>query len=1076
MRYKLEVVEPRAVPIPDQGRVKEFPLSKVSPLVRATGRVRAQIVLTGVVLFVSLHAVMPAIGQVRWRSAPADHAVAATPKENVATLRNLLSEQGVRHFIARLSQPADDTVRARLSQSGIELLAPLGDNAFFAVASGARAPDFGAIERLTALASIQPVDEAFKLHPALAAGELPGWAIVGRIMDQATQVEVDLVALYVMFHRDVPLAKASELVEAHQAVVQAELFSVHTLVIELPRSRIDAITALDAVQWIEPPLPQMSTVNSSNRIITQANTAQTVPYSLDGTGVDVMVYDGGTARATHQDFGGRLTVRDGSGMITHATHVAGTIGGSGAASGGANRGMAPGVIMQSYGFQVSGGGTFLYTNPGDLESDYNQAINTFDCDISNNSIGTNTEINGFSCSIQGDYGVTDALIDAIVRGSLGAPFRVVWAAGNERQGSRCDVEGFGDYYSIAPPSGAKNHICVGAINSNNDSMTSFSSWGPVDDGRLKPDIVAPGCQSNDDGGVTSCSAAGDASYTVSCGTSMACPTVTGLCALLLEDHRAQFPLLPDPRNSTLKVLLAHNAVDLGNTGPDYQFGYGSVRILNTIDFMRSGNFTESELSQGSVLTATVNVAPETPTLKITLAWDDAPGTPNISPALVNDLDLVVISPSQAQAFPWTLNPNNPSAAAVRTTANHVDNIEQVLVNSPEAGEWTVRIAGTNVPAGPQPFSIASSEPLSEFFSVALILPSGVPDVVLPGESSEIPATILAVNDSIVPGSELMHYRFDGGPFTSVPLTPLGGGDYSVTLPGPLCDDVPEFYFSVEGAASGVVTNPSGGAANPFTLAVGASEVPFEDDMEIDRGWTVGAAGGILDDNATTGVWVRVNPNGTAAQPEDDHTPPPGVICWVTGQGAVGGGLGDNDVDGGKTTLVSPILDLSDGDATISYWRWYSNDTGGGPNADTFRVDISNIGGGGWVNVETVGPAGAGTSGGWIFHSFDVGDFVTPTAQIRLRFVAEDAGEGSLVEAALDDFRVERFACVFVPEECPGILGDMDGSTVVDAMDVQGFVDANVMSPFFDPCADLAMPFGVLDSSDADAFVDLLLSQ
>jgi hypothetical protein len=65
-----------------------------------------------------------------------------------------------------------------------------------------------------------------------------------------------------------------------------------------------------------------------------------------------------------------------------------------------------------------------------------------------------------------------------VRGSLGAPFRIVWANGNERQGSRCDVEGYGDYYSTAPPAGAKNHITVGALNSNNDSMTSFSELGP----------------------------------------------------------------------------------------------------------------------------------------------------------------------------------------------------------------------------------------------------------------------------------------------------------------------------------------------------------------------------------------------------------------------------------------------------------------------------------------------------------------------------------------------------------------------------------------------------------------------
>ena len=90
-----------------------------------------------------------------------------------------------------------------------------------------------------------------------------------------------------------------------------------------------------------------------------------------------MVYDAGTARSTHVDFGGRLTVRDGSGQHFHATHVAGTIGGSGSASGGVNRGMAPAVTIESYGFEYDGTGTFLYTNPGDFEADYADAIASY---------------------------------------------------------------------------------------------------------------------------------------------------------------------------------------------------------------------------------------------------------------------------------------------------------------------------------------------------------------------------------------------------------------------------------------------------------------------------------------------------------------------------------------------------------------------------------------------------------------------------------------------------------------------------------------------------------------------------
>ena len=114
-------------------------------------------------------------------------------------------------------------------------------------------------------------------------------------------------------------------------------------------------------------------------------------------------------------------------------------------------------------------------------------------------------------------------------------------------------------------------------------------------------------------------------------------------------------------------------------------------------------------------------------------------------------------------------------------------------------------------------------------------------------------------------------------------------------------------------------------------------------------------------------------------------------------------MGDRDVDNGKTTLFSSTLDLSaEPNALLSYWRWYSNDEGSFPNADVFVVDISNDGGQTWTNVETVGPTGPGTSGGWQFHEFTVSDIVTPTAEIMLRFVASDEDRGSIIEAAIDD--------------------------------------------------------------------------
>jgi hypothetical protein len=160
----------------------------------------------------------------------------------------------------------------------------------------------------------------------------------------------------------------------------------------------------------------------------------------------------------------------------------------------------------------------------------------------------------------------------------------------------------------------------------------------------------------------------------------------------------------------------------------------------------------------------------------------------------------------------------------------------------------------------------------------------------------------------------------------------------------------------------------------------------------------------------------VNPVGTIAQPSGALF---GEFCYVTGQHP-GGGAGANDVDGGRTTLLSPILDLSnakDASVEIQYWRWYSNGAGAAPNADVFTVDISNDGGSTWVNVETVGPGGPEVNGGWFQVNFDPATLITLTDQVQLRFIAADEGAGSLVEAAIDGLLVRSTGCTADP--CPG---------------------------------------------------------
>lgn len=649
-------------------------------------------------------------GEIAWRSGPATTAFrgAADAAQDIAALTMVRDAAASQHIVVQFDRPLTAHEHAALAVAGVTLLNYLGNDAFFAAVDATRLDPAG-VAQVTALQVAVPVARDWKLHPDLVADVVVPWSLVRPTMQELADgaaMPVDpTVGAYVLFHPDVPLDTTGRaLVAQYGATVRAALRSINGLVIELPYTQIKNLALEDAVQYIEPPLPQFAELNNSNRAITGSDTAQAPPYNLDGTGVTVLVYDGGTVLTTHADLAGRVRVGDGGALSDHSTHVAGTIGGTGAASAGLYRGMAPGVQIESYEFDTGGAleAGFLYTDPGDIEHDYNESMNMYGADIASNSIGSNVARNGFPCEWEGDYGATSALIDAIVRGSLGAPFRVVWAGGNERGNGSCGTS----FNTVAPPSGAKNHLSIGALNSNDDTVTYFTSFGPTDDGRLKPDFSAPGCQTSDDQGVTSCSSSGG--YVTYCGTSMATPTVSGMTALLLQDYRLYYPGEPDPRNSTLKALYANTAVDLGNAGPDFRSGYGSVRIVPAIETMRAGNFVEGELGQGDTVQMLVIVSPGDPELKVTLAWDDVPGTPNVSPALVNDLDLRVFDPSLTRHYPWTLNPADPNAPAVQTQEDHTNNIEQVYIANPTPGAYLIELAGTNVPQPSQPFSLVAS--------------------------------------------------------------------------------------------------------------------------------------------------------------------------------------------------------------------------------------------------------------------------------------------------------------------------------------------------------------------------------
>jgi hypothetical protein len=256
----------------------------------------------------------------------------------------------------------------------------------------------------------------------------------------------------------------------------------------------------------------------------------------------------------------------------------------------------------------------------------------------------------------------------------------------------------------------------------------------------------------------------------------------------------------------------------------------------------------------------------------------------------------------------------------------------------------------------------------------------------------------------------------------------GGGSYQAAIPSAPCRATVQFYFQAGTTTGGTATYPAGGATAPLSAVALSAVLAYDDACETNSGWTVGAPG----DSATTGVWGLMAPQATPAQPGADHTPGSGTNCWVT-DGRAGTGVGTFDVDCGATTLTSPrftaLSTQFSGDAYVSYWRWYSNDQGSQPNTNSMPVSISNDDGATWTQLELV----TDNANAWTFHTFRVAAFLTPTAAMRLRFVARDL-TGAVVEAAVDDVQLAVTGCPFSP-------ADFNQDGVINVQDFLAFLAA-----------------------------------
>ncbi|MFK7758321.1 MAG: M14 family zinc carboxypeptidase [Phycisphaerales bacterium] len=295
-----------------------------------------------------------------------------------------------------------------------------------------------------------------------------------------------------------------------------------------------------------------------------------------------------------------------------------------------------------------------------------------------------------------------------------------------------------------------------------------------------------------------------------------------------------------------------------------------------------------------------------------------------------------------------------------------------------------------------------------------------------GAINPVMLTIADGISTVDPASVILRARIgNSGAFASIPMTDLGSSSFTGDLPPAPCDEIIEYYFSAVSQSGASVSFPVNGESAPLSVLAQEVELAFDDAMETDTGWVVGQPS----DTATTGIWERAVPESTPAQPENDHTPGAGTICWITDASA-GSSIGANDIDGGATTLTSPSLDASSAGtgAELVYWRWYSNNAGAGPDSDSMLVQISDDNGASWSALETV----TENANQWVERRYDLAGLVELNDQIKIRFIASDLGDGSIVEAGVDDVQIVSIGCSSNPADI-----NSDGS--LNFLDVSEFL-------------------------------------
>jgi len=569
---------------------------------------------------------------------------------------------------------------------------------------------------------------------------------------------------------------------------------------------------------------------------------------LTGEGYNqVGVWDAGNVRTSHQEFTdqgpSRVIVQDGAHATHyHATHVAGTMVAGGVSNNA--KGMLYGGVLKSWQWSQD-------------ESEMAAAAAN-GLEISNHSYGYargwdysngNWTWKGVpSISPDEDYkfGFYDSGSRQWDQIAYNAPYYlIVKSAGNDRGegpgnagNGEPEKDGGDDGYDCISPRGiAKNLMTVGAVTEVLDysgpgsvSMSSFSCWGPADDSRIKPDIVGKGVD------VFSTSDGSNTAYQTLQGTSMSSPNVSGSMALL-QHHYQETHNDEVMRASTLKGLVLHSADEAGDhEGPDYRFGWGLMNAeragLIISEDVGQNVIDEITLGNGDTYTRDINV-PEGGDVRVTICWTDVPGSPTspqLNPSttmLVNDLDIEIDDPDNITHYPYSLDRDDPSAAATTLMKNHVDNVEMIYLQDIDGGTYTITVdhAGT-LSGGSQVFSLIISG-IEEY----TILPecSDVLETPQDGGTDAFINQLVSWRPALYASSYDVYFGTDGGGSTT-PTNIFNGDNFMTNEFSTLLETSTTYYVQIA-PRNNVGVNDACSQIWSFTTMDAIDVYPYLIDME-----------------------------------------------------------------------------------------------------------------------------------------------------------------------------------------------------------------------------------------------------